>query len=216
MLKANNRSQVITRNFHDIQVLIKCVYDKRKGLAVSFTPDTNSIFIREEGLGEFVFTIDIFTTDAFALAYRRNDFPVHYNESQEIYLQLAVNSTLSIALFAENCYATPSGDPRDPIRYDLLKDGCPIDPTWRSYRKFLKKNQFSFTVFNFIGNFHQVFVHCDVIVCKVDEPNTRCQQGCLRTVGGSARRRRSALEDAVQSEVHTVSRGPLVYGESAK
>ncbi|XP_061434629.1 IgGFc-binding protein-like [Lethenteron reissneri] len=216
MLKANNRSQVITRNFNDIQVLIKCVYDKRKGLAVSFTPDTNSIFIKEEGLGEFVFTIDIFTTDAFALAYRKNDFPVHYYESQEIYLQLAVNSTLSIALFAENCYATPSGDPRDPIRYDLLKDGCPIDPTWRSYRNFLKKNQFSFTVFNFIGNFHQVFVHCDVIVCKVGEPNTRCKQGCLRTGGGSARRRRSALEDTVQSEVHTVSRGPLVYGEPAE
>ncbi|CAN0168497.1 unnamed protein product [Lampetra fluviatilis] len=215
-LKEDERGQVITRNFNDIVVLITCVYDKRKNLAVSFTPDTSSIFITEKGLGDFVFIIDLFTTDAFALAYRRNDFPVHYKKSQEVYLQLAVKSTVSIALFTENCYATPSGDPHDSIRYDLLKDGCPTDPTWRSYSSFLKKNQFSFTAFNFIGNFHQVFVHCDVIVCKVGEPNTRCQQGCLPTGGGSARRRRSAEEGVVQSEVHTISRGPLVYGESAE
>ncbi|CAN0168674.1 unnamed protein product [Lampetra fluviatilis] len=213
-LKDHKEGQVITRNFKDIELLLTCVYDKRKKLAISFTPDTSSIFITEKGLGDFIFTIDLFTTDAFALAYRRNDFPVHYKRNQEIYLQLTVKSTLSITLFAENCYATPSGDPSDSIRYDLLKDGCPTDPTWRSYSSFLKKNQFSFTAFNLIGNFHQVFVHCDVIVCKVGEPNTRCQQGCLPAGGGSARRRRSAEEGVVQSEVHTISRGPLVYGES--
>ncbi|XP_061434353.1 IgGFc-binding protein-like [Lethenteron reissneri] len=211
-LKSANRSLPIIRNFKDVQVPLTCKYDKRRSLAVNFVPDTGSIFVTETGFGDFVFNIELYHSERFALPYKKNDYPVHFKENEIVFVQLAVKSNLSVSLFTENCFATPSGDPQDPIRYDLVKNGCVLDPTWKSYSSFLKKNQFSFTAFAFVGEFKQVFLHCDVLVCKAGQAGTRCQQGCVN----SARRRRSAgaMGEIVESAVHTVSRGPLIIGES--
>ncbi|XP_075913412.1 IgGFc-binding protein-like [Petromyzon marinus] len=210
-LKSANRSLPIIRNFNDIQVPLTCKYDKRRSLAVNFVPDTGSIFVTETGFGDFVFNIELYHSERFALPYKKSDYPVHFKENQNVFVQLAVKSNLSVTLFTENCFATPSGDPQDPIRYDLVKNGCVLDSTWKSYSSFLKKNQFSFVAFAFVGEFKQVFLHCDVLVCKAGQAGTRCQQGCVN----SARRRRSAVAmgEIVESAVHTVSRGPLVIGE---
>ncbi|CAN0170066.1 unnamed protein product [Lampetra fluviatilis] len=208
-LKSANRNQLIIRNFNDVEVPLTCKYDKHRSLAVNFVPDTGSIFVTETGFGDFVFNIELYHSQHFALPYKKSDYPMHLQENENIFVQLAVKSNLSVTLFTENCYATPNGDPQNPIRYDLVKNGCVLDSTWKSYSSFLKKNQISFTAFAFIGEFKQVFLHCDVLVCKAGQAGTRCQQGCVK----SARRRRSAgaMGEIVESAMHTVSRGPLVF-----
>lgn len=42
------------------------------------------------------------------------------------------------------------------------------------------KQRFSVAAFEFIGKFPFVYLHCSVVVCKADDPNSRCAQGCIQ------------------------------------
>ena len=55
-----------------------------------------------------------------------------------------------------------------------------MDPTTRVEEPTTGQSQrFSFEAFKFVGDFPFVYLHCSVVVCKKDDPDSRCAQGCV-------------------------------------
>uniref|UniRef100_UPI0037E8697A uromodulin-like n=1 Tax=Semicossyphus pulcher TaxID=241346 RepID=UPI0037E8697A len=82
-------------------------------------------------------------------------------------------------LVLENCYATSSPSPNDPMQYPLIRNKCPADSqqvsvieSGRSFRA-----RFSALLFLLQENYRDVFLHCNLSLC-----NTRnsCVPSCAR------------------------------------
>ena len=61
--------------------------------------------------------------------------------------------------------------------------------------------------FRFLDNFPTVYLQCDVLVCHVNDTNSRCNNGCV----SAAKRRRRETEgmEKKESEKYTLSLGPI-------
>ena len=42
-----------------------------------------------------------------------------------------------------------------------------------------QSQRFSVESFKFVGEFPFVYLHCSVVVCKADDPDSRCSKGCI-------------------------------------
>ena len=57
---------------------------------------------------------------------------------------------------------------------------CPVDDTVKMEASSSPQSQrFSVEAFKFVGDFPFVYLHCSVVVCRVNDPNSRCSKGCI-------------------------------------
>uniref|UniRef100_UPI0037E74215 uncharacterized protein isoform X1 n=2 Tax=Semicossyphus pulcher TaxID=241346 RepID=UPI0037E74215 len=82
-------------------------------------------------------------------------------------------------LVLENCYATSSPSPNDPMQYPLIRNKCPADSqqvsvieSGRSFRA-----RFSALLFLLQGNYKDVFLHCNLSLC---DTRNSCVPSCAR------------------------------------
>lgn len=60
----------------------------------------------------------------FKTAYTESDYPVQVKLRQDLYFQVSVKSKdKRLSVLAENCYATPTQDHLQAVKYHLIKDG---------------------------------------------------------------------------------------------
>ncbi|KFZ68200.1 Pancreatic secretory granule membrane major glycoprotein GP2, partial [Podiceps cristatus] len=77
-----------------------------------------------------------------------------------------------------DCWATPSADPYQGMRHELIEKGCPHDETV-TYLNTIGESttaKFSFQMFQFVG-YPEVFLHCRVRLCLPDSPEP-CTEQC--------------------------------------
>ncbi|XP_035692524.1 uromodulin-like [Branchiostoma floridae] len=144
----------------------------------------------------FVFEMNIFTSPAFSATYSSANFPLRVLPSDRLYYGLSVESPLNnLELFAQDCVSTPTMDPDDLPQVFIIQNGCDLDPTLqrKSARSTDMALYFSIKAFTFPAAVDPslVYLHCTMVVCPKDDPNSRCRQGCI-----PARRRRDAVEEA--------------------
>ncbi|XP_059028422.1 deleted in malignant brain tumors 1 protein-like [Mustela lutreola] len=112
----------------------------------------------------------------------RNPGP-HYASPKKkaVFLQATLHSpNPTLRLFVDTCVASP--DPHDftTVKYDLIRRGCIKDNTYINLHSQQKNTaQFKFNAFNFLSNYDVVYLQCEVAVCKVGDPSSRCSQGCV-------------------------------------
>lgn len=63
-----------------------------------------------------------------------------------------------------------------------------------------RKVRFSFELFKFLGDHDYVFIHCRVHVCDVNDPDSRCEKGCLPGNGPAKRDQEKHVNRAQQSD----------------
>ncbi|XP_066267651.1 uncharacterized protein [Branchiostoma lanceolatum] len=163
----------------------------------------------------FIFEMDIFTSADFRAVYSSGDFPLQVLPSDLLYYGLKVKSPLSnLELFAQDCVSTPTMDPEDSPQVTIIQDGCDVDPTLKreSARSADMALYFSIEAFTFPDAVDPslVYLHCTMVVCLKDDPDSRCRQGCLparrrRDAAGVSRFRRGSSNDHQQS----VTGGPF-------
>uniref|UniRef100_A0A8C1RG25 Zona pellucida-like domain containing 1b n=1 Tax=Cyprinus carpio TaxID=7962 RepID=A0A8C1RG25_CYPCA len=117
----------------------------------------------------------------------------------------------------DHCYATPSGNPNDGIRYNLFF-GCYKDPQTTVFENGKSQmGRFAFEVFRFVKHKNQkistVFLHCITKLCRVDD----C--AILMPICGKRRRRDTVEEHAVSGSSSgdaVITAGPIITrsGES--
>ncbi|KAL1260663.1 hypothetical protein QQF64_008490 [Cirrhinus molitorella] len=111
----------------------------------------------------------------------------------------------------DHCYATPSGNPNDGIRYDLFL-GCYKDSQTTVFENGKSQmGRFAFEVFRFVKHKNQkmstVFLHCITKLCRVDD----C--AILMPICGKRRRRDTVDEHVVSGSSSgdaVITAGPII------
>ncbi|KAM6987300.1 zona pellucida-like domain-containing protein 1 [Tautogolabrus adspersus] len=112
-------------------------------------------------------------------------------------------------ILMDYCYATPSGNPNDELRYDLFF-GCYKDPQTTVFENGKSQmGRFSFEVFRFVKHRHQkmstVFLHCVTKLCRADD----CIM--LMPICGRRRRRDDSLDSLPAASGNAViTAGPII------
>eukprot|EP00058_Branchiostoma_floridae_P019029 XP_002604518.1 hypothetical protein BRAFLDRAFT_79362 [Branchiostoma floridae] len=190
------------------KVPLECRLPRNKTLSLDFRPHLKSVFRSGvQGRGDFRISMELFRTDGFQQPV--TEYPVFVELQEMIHVQIQVNSSdADLQVFAHTCVATPSDDPDDKTRNDVIVDGCAKLPTLQFYPSpGPDRGRFGFQAFAYISGVDMVYLHCKVLLCKASDPNSRCAQGCQPPSG---RRRREAEGDP---EVYRLIQGPIVVGE---
>ena len=84
---------------------------------------------------------------------------------------------------------------------------CSVDSSLVFNYQLSSSQRFSVQAFRFLDNFPTVYLQCDVLVCHVNDTNSRCNNGCV----SEAKRRRRETEgmEKKESEKYTLSLGPI-------
>ncbi|XP_035688295.1 ZP domain-containing protein-like [Branchiostoma floridae] len=187
------------------KVPLECRLPRNKTLSLDFRPHLKSV-IRSgvQGRGDFRISMELFRTDGFRQPV--TEYPVFVELQEMIHVQIQVNSSdADLQVFAHTCVATPSDDPNDNIRSDVIVDGCAKLPTLQFYPSpGPDRGRFGFQAFAYTSGVNMVYLHCNVLLCKASDPNSRCALGCQPPSG---RRRREAEGEP---EVYRLIQGPIV------
>ncbi|XP_078693777.1 ZP domain-containing protein-like [Branchiostoma floridae x Branchiostoma belcheri] len=167
---------------------------------------------------QFTFEMHMSPSADFADTYRSSDYPVQVTPSDQLNFGLSVNSPLdNLELLALHCLATPSTDPDDSPSVRIIQDGCDIDTTLQLNTELSNDMALYYSIQSFtfpnVGDPSLVYIHCTIVVCFKDDPDSRCSEGCI-----PARRRRRAVSDVSEARVRrasetdetvTISQGPF-------
>ncbi|OCT64266.1 hypothetical protein XELAEV_18045368mg [Xenopus laevis] len=148
-----------------------CIYplDMRLSLITALDPIISTTDISITGTGEF---------KAYMAVYNNSDYKYPYQGAQiNLYTKTVIYIGVFLdgpdpsqyALVLKNCYATPSSNPDDPIKYYIIQNRCPSrsDNTVNVVQNGLSSQaQFSFQMFAFVGDYNQVYLHCEIYACN--------------------------------------------------
>ncbi|XP_077449479.1 uncharacterized protein LOC144068681 isoform X1 [Stigmatopora argus] len=202
------KDKAITRR--DLKVIWKCVYplhyirdahvsiDLKWFKAYSLVHFNSSLQL---GL-----TMDLFGDRSFSEGYRQF---ARMEPEDTLYFQVALDAEVSFAsnvlLHVESCWATETSDPQDEVQGLFLKDGCPIDHTfrWLSVNGVAPKTRFAMQMFHMPEEL-PLYFHCLASICGLKE---NCTKNC--TNPQRAKRAANILMDAKSERAAVVSAGPL-------
>ncbi|CAH1261472.1 CUZD1 [Branchiostoma lanceolatum] len=190
------------------KVPLECRLQRNKTLSLDFRPHLKSVFRSGvQGRGDFRISMELFRTDGFLQPV--TEYPVFVELREMLHVQIQVNSSdPDLQVFAHTCVATPSDDPDDKVQNEVIVDGCAKLPTLQFYPSpGPDRGRFGFQAFAYTSGVDMVYLHCDVLLCKASDPDSRCAQGCQPPSG---RRRREAEGEP---EVYRLTQGPIVVGE---
>ncbi|XP_078594584.1 uncharacterized protein LOC144872394 isoform X2 [Branchiostoma floridae x Branchiostoma japonicum] len=200
-------ADVITRTTED-RWTFSCHYVRDDSVAVGalFPVPAPSVVVLH-GDGSFTFSMNLYPSDSFSQPYGQADFPVEVSVSDDVYFGISVEAAGSgLVLFVDNCRATPSASPGGSTEYYIIQNGCHQDDTLQEFTPAsATSGQYGISAFKFTNeSLPYVYLHCDVMVCLENNPDSRCEQGCLGT-----RRRRRAADGGVEERA-TLVQGPIL------
>ncbi|XP_058872844.1 zona pellucida sperm-binding protein 4-like [Acipenser ruthenus] len=161
----------------------------------------------------------------FGSYYSPEEHPVVKALRSPVYVEVRVlgREDPAIVLMLDDCWATPTKDPSNPIFWSLIKRGCP-DSGNAGYLVWEREVQpsedeplpsllrrFEVQTFVFLDEqgesplSQELYLHCSAHLCQPSDTDT-CQSSC------NTRRRVRSVSGETPSEV-TVSSGPLVFVE---
>ena len=109
----------------EIEIWFSCFYSK-SGLVSSagFRPVVGKTVINDAGQGNFTLTLSMFPDISFAKPYGKSDFPIAVKLHQPLYFEVSVTSgDKQLSISAERCFATPTQDPDDGLKYEFIENG---------------------------------------------------------------------------------------------
>jgi len=201
----SENGSLITRDFR-LKIPVTCELNRRSLLGSSFKPKLGIVSFTETGYGNFSLSLGRFSDDTFTAPPADLDALVFLGET--LYFAANLTAVTELTLLVDRCWATPDVFPMNPIAFTFIKDGCGLDPTvnFQDVGRLMKG--FSIDAFAFIGEYPEVYLHCDILVCDTD-PSSRCAQGCV------TRAKRSAGSRGSSSKPHTISNGPMSNQQAA-
>ncbi|KAG8433119.1 hypothetical protein GDO86_017418 [Hymenochirus boettgeri] len=116
----------------------------------------------------YLVKMGLFTNFNFSTQYQGAQLSL--DSKSMLYVGLIVEDAkdTNFLLVLRNCYGTPTAVSSDSVKYDIIKDSCPNvnDPTITVHENGVSnQGRFSVQIFKFIGNFPQIYLHCQVTLC---------------------------------------------------
>ncbi|KAK2883915.1 hypothetical protein Q8A67_017552 [Cirrhinus molitorella] len=179
----------------EYRVTMSCFYTLNDTQTIAFfTKPRESEPLPETGFGELQVVLRLAWDDSYNNYYVEEDYPVvQYLRSPLFFEVVLLQSTDSqIELVLENCWATLKQDRNSVPRWDLIVDGCvnlgdryetvfhPVNPKAVLYPSHVKR--FEIKMFTFVQNEvmlqDQIFVHCDAVLCDINQNDGICKRLC--------------------------------------
>lgn len=87
----------------------------------------------------------------------------------------------NLKISIDKCFATPTTNPDDKLKYVFLRDGCPVDDTFRFHNfRNARVARFSIKSFRFQkSKSRSFFIHCDVTICDNFDESNFCRRNCF-------------------------------------
>nr|XP_016848195.1 PREDICTED: deleted in malignant brain tumors 1 protein [Anolis carolinensis]XP_016848196.1 PREDICTED: deleted in malignant brain tumors 1 protein [Anolis carolinensis] len=139
----------------------------------------NSVDITEIHRGSYHVTFNFYESPSFSNEVHSSPYYVSIN--QELYFQATLSSPdPNLVLFVDTCIASPYAHDFRTLTYDLIRSGCVRDSTYTNLPSPNKNAvRFKFNAFKFLKEHNSVYLQCKLVVCKANNPSSRCSQGCL-------------------------------------
>ncbi|KAL4640966.1 deleted in malignant brain tumors 1 protein-like [Arapaima gigas] len=184
----------------NFQLRVSCYMDQDTTVQIMYEAWEN-ITSSITGTGRFNATMAFYTSGSFTSPVYSTPYVVALNQNLYVQVQLHRNDN-SLVLFVENCVASPSPHDYATRFYELVRDGCRVDSTYFSYTSGDRNvAQFRFKAFKFLRSNPTVYLQCRVIVCKANDPNSRCSMTC--------RSRKTRSLHSADEESTTLVLGPI-------
>ncbi|XP_054877059.1 ZP domain-containing protein-like [Poeciliopsis prolifica] len=194
---------IIRRN--NVKIDFYCEFPKTISVSNFYHLHQADYIFTESNFGSFGYSFEIFQDGNFTSRVPPDAYPVQVKMMEMIYMGIqAVSELPNVTLFVESCKGTPDNNPKNPMYYDLIKNGCVKDETVKVHPSNQTNFNFEIQAFKFNGNYDQVYIICNVILCEPGNPFSRCAQGCLSE---PSRRRRRGL--SMETTGHYITQGPL-------
>ncbi|XP_055994789.1 pancreatic secretory granule membrane major glycoprotein GP2 [Sorex fumeus] len=166
-----------------LSVNFQCAYplDMKASLETALQPIVSTVSINASGNGEFTVRMAVFQDSDYRFPYEGDKVILPVESLLYVGAILERGDTSRFKLLLRNCYATPSRDKNDPVKYFIIKNSCPnpSDPTVSVVENGVsEKTRFSVQMFMFAGNSDLVFLHCEVYLC--DPLNEQCTPTCYK------------------------------------
>uniref|UniRef100_A0A2K6PNX8 Uromodulin n=1 Tax=Rhinopithecus roxellana TaxID=61622 RepID=A0A2K6PNX8_RHIRO len=175
--------EIIIRD-RNIKINFACSYplDMKVSLKTSLQPMVSVLNIRVGGTGMFTVRMALFQSPSYTQPYEGSSVTLSTEAFLYVGTILDGGDLSRFALLMTNCYATPSGNATDPLKYFIIQDRCPQtkDSTIQVVENGeSSQGRFSVQMFRFAGNYDLVYLHCEVYLC--DTMNEKCKPTCSGT-----------------------------------
>lgn len=208
---AKETSVITRRNL--VRIPFSCGYPKQANVATEFKNHKSDYVFTETGFGSFSYSFDFYSDGTFQSRFEPSSYPIDVKLMDTIYMGIRGHSSVAnTQLFVESCRATPDDNPDNPVFYDIIKNGCLMDETIIISPGQKTEFWFQMQAFKFSGEFEEVFMSCNVILCDTESPHSRCAEGCLSE--SHFRRRRE--EPSEQTHPHIIVQGPLIIEKASE
>ncbi|XP_063799566.1 alpha-tectorin [Pseudophryne corroboree] len=202
---ANNTGNIITRD-RTINVEFSCAYelDIKISLDSVIRPMLSVINLTVPTQeGSFTTKMALYKNASYKHPYRQGEVVLTTRDVLFVGVFVVGADSTHLILTLNKCYATPSRDSNDKLRYFIIEGGCPNikDNTIGIEENGISLTcRFHVTVFKFIGDYDEVHLHCAVSLC--DAEKTSCKINCPQNS-------RSAADHVQDSKEQIISVGPI-------
>ncbi|NWX23024.1 GP2 protein, partial [Aegotheles bennettii] len=193
---------VISRSFQ-LEVHFSCIYAYEQVVKLPFaltaTDKLVQFVVRE---GHFNVSMRLYKSPSYLEPYHLPTTAIPVTDTLYVLLKIEEQHQLKYFLLSiGDCWATPSANPHQDVRHELIERGCPRDETV-TYLNAVGEGtaaKFSFQMFQFVG-YPEVFLHCRVRLCLPNSP-----EPCAKQCPGHQRTKRALADDYNK----IVSYGPI-------
>ena len=118
----------VVKRVREIEIQFSCYYSKYGVVSsVGWKPSNRKLVFSDEGQGNFTLSLNMFPDKRFVSPYTRNDFPVAVVLRKLLFFEVSVTSDdKRLSIRADRCYATPTQDRMNPLKYEFIKTGYAI------------------------------------------------------------------------------------------
>ena len=119
---------VITR-VREIEIPFSCYLSKYGVVSsvASWKPSNRKLVFSNEGKGNFTLSLNMFPDNRFVSPYMKDDFPIGVVLRERLYFEVLVTSDdKQLSIIADRCFATPTQDQSNPLKYGFIKKGYVI------------------------------------------------------------------------------------------
>ena len=115
---------VVTR-VREIEIQFSCFYSKYGVVSlVGWKPNNKKLVFSDEGKGNFTLSLNMYPDKRFVSSYKKDDFPVAVVLRKRLFFEASVTSSdKQLSITADRCYATPTQDQKNSLKYEFITKG---------------------------------------------------------------------------------------------
>ncbi|XP_069590238.1 uncharacterized protein [Ranitomeya imitator] len=154
----------------DYVVYFSCIYplNMNVSLGTGLKPIISTKILNVTGSGQFEVKMAIFKDPAYVIPREEGDV-LSTKDMLYVGVNITKGDTDHFHLVMKNCFATPTNNIYDNLKYYIIKHSCKNkqDNTIHvAANGIARYGQFSVQAFQFIKGYGQIFLHCQVHLCE--------------------------------------------------